>query len=542
MLSTDKNLYSLKRIWQETKNTSLALPLILLGILSVPFSSVLILPYYLGEITSSLLLGSSLASIVPLTSLTVIILMVGYCIELASNNLAAHINRKICFSLTARHFSGQIRCSLLEFLKFDKSDFEGTISDVLELLQTQQLYILQNTIRAALTTIGTLAILLHYNILLFLITFPFVIAICVLPIWLASRASPYIDREPQLFAKLGNFLGYIVKSRQLLHFYDADPVLKTTGNLTDELHHAQTGKWWTWNLSANVKLTQNFMLYALLLLGSGYLYFENHIELHSVVAAYVLVTMATPKFDSLYKLYNYAQSSSAAYRTLDRLLISPGAKPKAENTAIEPLKSISLEFQNFGHHGQDKLLFENIALELKIGEKCLISGESGSGKSTLLDLLLGLKQPSGVELRINGKPLSNEQKDAYWQQVAYIPNPDLMFQNLTMQQNIELYGTSGDETVSRSLELDILDDKTCRNLSGGELQRLSLIRALSRDKAVLIFDEPTSALDSKMQHTTFQLLGALEDKIIIVASHCQGIDPYFDRVFEIEKNTLRERA
>lgn len=546
MHSAPGSWYAVSRLWAELRAVSLATQLVVVSVGASVTSSALVLPLCLQAVTQALQAGGGRGSVLPLAALTMAVLLVGYGFELAVNMIAADANRRICTRLAQQHIGGHVRSTLADFERFERGDYAGAMADVLELLQTQQLFMLQNGVSAIIVTALSIVILGSYNILLLALVLPAVLSTCLLPVALASLATPYIDREPQAFSALGQFLASVVAARQVLHFAPIDGLVDHARALTDNLHRVQTGKWWIWNLSFNLKLTQNLILYALILLAGGLLYFGGGLPLASVVATYVLVTMIAPKLDAIYKLYNFAQSTSAAYRALDRLLLPAEAVgAEAERSpAVAPIRSLSLRVPSFAYRPDAAPVLKDVAIDLRVGEHCLILGASGSGKSSLLDLLLGLRGAPGSSLLVNGVSIMATQRAEFWRQVAYVPNPDLIFNSLSADQNFALFGDGAAPDHARAAEAlryGTFSTSPGAALSGGERQRLAVLRALSRNRSIIILDEPTSALDDAMLHATFALIAAQRAKIVIVASHSRGIEGYFDRIFDVQQHMLHER-
>lgn len=150
-----------------------------------------------------------------------------------------------------------------------------------------------------------------------------------------------------------------------------------------------------------------------------------------------------------------------------------------------------LELQNisFGYT-KDKLLFENFCITLKKGEIKAIVGASGAGKSTLFELILGnLKQHNG-SVNLNAS-ISQVFQDPY---SSFHPSYTLI------NQIEDVASTAYIDEYLNKLNLDYeLLLKLPHELSGGQLQRASILRAMLMKPSLLLLDEPTSALDNVIQ-------------------------------------------
>ena len=174
-----------------------------------------------------------------------------------------------------------------------------------------------------------------------------------------------------------------------------------------------------------------------------------------------------------------------------------------------------LEISNvtFGY-SKDVLLYENFSLTLNRGEIISIVGESGSGKSTLLELIIGEQKPfSGT---IKREKIAQVFQDPY---SSFHPSYNIASQieEVASLDDLEVYLEKLD------LERYLLDKKP-HELSGGELQRCSILRALLMKPDIILADEPTSALDNVVQLDVMKLLVQFLDRVgILLITHDEDL-------------------
>lgn len=170
-----------------------------------------------------------------------------------------------------------------------------------------------------------------------------------------------------------------------------------------------------------------------------------------------------------------------------------------------------LEIKNlsFGYT-KDKLLYEDFSLSLKKGEIKAIVGASGAGKSTLFELILK-----------NLKPFSGDIKSSFASQVYQDPYSSFhpSYTLINQIKDVASIDKLDEYLKSVNLEYDLLL-KLPHELSGGQLQRASILRAMLMQPELLLLDEPTSALDNVIQLEVMSMLMAnLKDMGMLLITH-----------------------
>ena len=166
------------------------------------------------------------------------------------------------------------------------------------------------------------------------------------------------------------------------------------------------------------------------------------------------------------------------------------------------------------YYDKSRVLYRDFSLTLHRGEVITIVGESGSGKSTLFELITG-------EL----KPVAGEIKTAKFAQIFQDPYSSFHPTYTILSQIEEVASTEGIEKYLETLNLEeALLHKKPHRLSGGQLQRCSILRALLQKPDLILADEPTSALDNVVQLDVMKLLMRFLDRVgILMITHDEDL-------------------
>jgi putative ABC transport system ATP-binding protein len=201
-----------------------------------------------------------------------------------------------------------------------------------------------------------------------------------------------------------------------------------------------------------------------------------------------------------------------------------------------------------------------VSLEIARGSFTVIMGPSGSGKSTLLHLIGGLDRPTGGELVVDGLPISQMADDGVTlfrrTKVGFVFQFFNLLPTLTALENVTLpfvldgvSQTEADRRARAALEKVGLAARTAHlpeELSGGEIQRVAMARALAFDPPILLADEPTGNLDSKSGEAILALLKNFNREngcTVVMVTHSEEAARYGQRIILLRDGRIeRETA
>ncbi|PIV01703.1 cell division ATP-binding protein FtsE [Candidatus Shapirobacteria bacterium CG03_land_8_20_14_0_80_39_12] len=202
----------------------------------------------------------------------------------------------------------------------------------------------------------------------------------------------------------------------------------------------------------------------------------------------------------------------------------------------------------------DIIALSEISFKIEKGEFVFLTGPSGAGKTTLIKLLLVEYLPTFGEIEINGEKLSKVSKNKLYlwrRKIGVVFQDYKLFPDQTVLENVALPlqisktpSAELNEKVDKILNLVGLSERAQlfpAQLSGGELQRASLARAVVTGPEILLADEPTGNLDPKTSAEMMELFKEINKKgtTILMATHNRGVvDSFKGRVIELDKGKL----
>lgn len=273
----------------------------------------------------------------------------------------------------------------------------------------------------------------------------------------------------------------------------------------------------------------------------------SNVVVFSTYATYVV--MSFMMLDMIFMMLPAAQvSAERINEVLERdVNIKEGSVSEGREQGTVEFKNVSFRYP---HASEDEL--SNISFKINKGQTLAIIGATGSGKTTLISLIPRFYDATDGEVLVDGVNVKNYKFDTLYDKLGYVTQKAVLFAG-SIRENV-FFGESGapetDDELKNAIELsqaeefvDKLPDGTehmisqmGRNVSGGQKQRLSIARALSRKPEILVFDDSFSALDYK---TDAKLREGLNEKLgdttkIIVAQRISTIR-HADKIIVLDR-------
>ncbi|MCW3745846.1 ABC transporter ATP-binding protein [Enterococcus gallinarum] len=215
----------------------------------------------------------------------------------------------------------------------------------------------------------------------------------------------------------------------------------------------------------------------------------------------------------------------------------------------------TLSIANLSYSYGTRTLINELSYQFERGKKYAITGASGSGKSTLLNILAGIYSVGDRQLFINEQEMNQISRDSLYQKVSLVQQKTAIFQT-SIASNLSVFNDFELERVVDALNksglanrfnyeklLEDQENKWINFLSGGELRRIEIARAVFKNSDIILLDEPTSGLDSGNELIIKDLINSFNDKIIIVVTHSTSPDflDSFDELIHLDALPLKKQ-
>jgi ATP-binding cassette subfamily C protein CydC len=276
-----------------------------------------------------------------------------------------------------------------------------------------------------------------------------------------------------------------------------------------------------------------------------------------LIALFVFCALAA--FEALAPVTGAFQHLGQVMASAFRITELTGQKPEVEfpQTVSDVPQQVSLTLNNvsFSYPQQTQNALDNINLQVNAGEHVAILGRTGCGKSTLLQLLTRAWDPQHGELLLNGQPIATLDEMTLRRSMSVVPQRVHLF-SATLRDNLLLAAPAATdealETVLSRTGLEkLLEDSGLnswlgeggRQLSGGELRRLAIARALLHDAPLMLLDEPTEGLDATTESQILDLLAdVMRDKTVLMVTHRLRGLARFEQIIVMDNGQIIEHG
>ncbi|WP_030548301.1 peptidase domain-containing ABC transporter [Streptomyces exfoliatus] len=305
-------------------------------------------------------------------------------------------------------------------------------------------------------------------------------------------------------------------------------------------------------ISGMAATTQMFGPLALLLAGLHFVS-RGTVTIGSAIAVQAVAGTFFALSTSVFQMLTEITETS---RYVSRLsdITAHESEPEGGPLTELPDTSIRLREVSFRYTRHSRPVLENLSLEIPAGAKVAFVGASGSGKSTVGRVVCGLHQPTGGAVEFCGRPMSAYRTDFLRGQIGYVPQ-EVHLHNRTVLENLTL-GQDIDEATVREycaavgildfveelpMGLRTLVSEMGSNFSGGQRQRLAIVRTLLQRPRVIVLDEATASLDTANERRVSRIIAETGATQIVIAHRLATIQDA-DLIHVLDRGRIVERG
>ena len=310
---------------------------------------------------------------------------------------------------------------------------------------------------------------------------------------------------------------------------------------------------WASSFNVSTKTFRLFLQSAMLGLGA-WLVLQNELTAGAMIAGSILLGRALAPIEQLVGQWSLMQRATRGWFGLGRLLAE--ASPEAERTALpKPKARLEVQALTIAPPGEREATLRGVTFALEPGQAVGVIGASGAGKSSLARAITGIWPAAAGKIRLDGATLEQFAPDTLGQHIGYLPQRVQLFAG-TVSQNIARLSADPDaeQVVAAAKRADAhnmilklpggYDTQISTGggrLSGGQMQRIALARAMYGDPVILVLDEPNSNLDNEGSEAVNSAIRAFKaaGKTILIMAHRPAAIKECDLLLVLEGGQIR---
>ncbi|WP_171515954.1 peptidase domain-containing ABC transporter [Cupriavidus necator] len=476
--------------------------------------------------------------------------------------LANFMVRNMDFAMMSHFFKHTLSLPLSFFAKRKTGDIFARFQEN----QTIRAFLTESTVTTALNLLMVFiyfTIMFLYNVKLTLLLIAFVIPIAALTVVVTPRVKAYAR---EVFAASTDAKAYLMETlggaETVKGMGIERPVrLRWERKYTKALEAQYKAQAFHILVGLASQLLNAATTIAVLWVGAT-LVLERELTIGQLIAFNAFMGSVLAPLMGLVALWGQLNDAGVAMERLgDVLDLEPEQKPQdvLSRVMLPDLQGeIVMKDLYFRYGGEDTpYVLENISFAIRPGEMVAIVGRSGSGKTTLAKLLVGFYKPTEGSMTVDGYDLNVIDAAFYRAQVGYVMQSNLLFSG-TIAENIACGDDSPDrrriEEVARMADAHAFISKLPLGyeqvvgergigLSGGQIQRLCIARALYHDPRLLVFDEATSALDTQSESNILaNMQEILRGRTAVIIAHRLSTIMQADKILVLYEGAIVEQG
>jgi ATP-binding cassette subfamily B protein len=476
--------------------------------------------------------------------------------------LSNYLTRSLDFTMISQFFMHTLSLPMSFFNKRRTGDIFARFQENL----TVRNFMTESTISTILNVLMTFIyfiVLFMYNVKMTLLLIAFVIPLCLLTLAITPKIKDYARRAFETSTDAEAVLMETISGAETVKAMGLERPMRMRWEkkYAKSLDVQYRSRRFDILMGLVGQLLNSTTTVVILWVGAN-MVLSNELTIGQLIAFNMLMGSVMSPLMGLIGLWDELQETGVSMERLgDVLDIEPEQKPAdIESRILLPELDGHIRFEDvfFRYGGKETpLVLENISLEITPGELVAIVGPSGSGKTTLAKLVVGFYPPTEGKIYVDGYDLKVVDKEYFRRQVGYVMQNNLLFSG-TIVDNI----AAGDENPDKRrvvkvakladahgfisampLGYEQIVGERGVGLSGGQMQRLCIARALYHNPRILVLDEATSALDTQSESNILKnMQGVLEGRTAIVIAHRLSTIMNADKILVLYNGSIVEEG
>lgn len=468
--------------------------------------------------------------------------------------ISAYANGKLIVSIRNYLFTTVCKKKYARLSEYHSGDLLNRFTSDTEVLVTSSVSIIPNVVSMATKIIAGIGTMLIMNPSLALIILIFGVSVPAVGRLINKRYKSLHKECQKTEGKARSFLQECFENIVVIKtFVSEAPFIKRLDDYMDKNFRLKM-KRTSISVMANICLYSFFTLgyYAVLVWGAGGIA-AGTLTYGTLMAFLQLISQLRAPLQNVSGIMPQYYSALASAERLMELENLPNERAPLFDTEMESLKkdfrTIEVNDISFSYGGEQ--ILNNCGFSAEKGHITAITGESGSGKSTIFKIMLGLYEPQSGNITVNGKIEVNTSVRGLF---SYVPQGNMVLSG-TVRDNITLCNPEISEErlekAARAAEIydyisslpdgfDTVLSERGAGLSEGQVQRISIARALLAEAPVLLLDEATSALDEQTETKVLTNIKNMTGKTVLFITHRNTSLKVCDRIVRVENKRFTD--
>lgn len=426
-------------------------------------------------------------------------------------------------------------------------------------IATTDIYNVSSVATKFLISIQSFILIIIYFVIMFsvspwltFIAILFFIIISIIITGLLGRKSKKVNAKlSMLFLKINSELSYFIENYKKVIGLGVEDKFSKNLKITYEefiMQRKRYTEYVSYSLPLN-NLVNTISIAALLFFGSILFVNESNSWTIMLIPFLVLLFKILPMVSSLNNLRVLVESNKPFIDRVDEFLNDNFDNENDGKSKF--LFNNSIVFENVTFNFGKKAVLDQISFVIEKNKINTIVGPSGVGKTTIIDLILKIYEPEDGQILIDDVNILEISKRELRENISFLPQ-DLLMLNKNISENINLYERNIseqkllEELENINLDINISDSLNPEkigyggiNLSGGQKQKINILRTMLKDSDFIIFDEPTNNLDKESVELFINQLNSIRgQKTVLIITHSNTLENISDLVFELKEGKL----